>query len=425
MAHVYFDRIRETSVTTGTGDFQLAGAVTGFRAFGDLMADGDTTDIEISMGSATESVQVRYNSGTNTLTRQLVHESSNGGALVSFGTGTKDLFITLPAKVAQDILRRDVSLALTQMKLSELIEEALFMGDAGNRFADSFGALTYVDVAGATKLDSATTGVLKPTIGAPVQISNSGITSIGDMTGDAGLVAVFDGNISQNSTASASKAAASSGYAGKNYSASPKAIGSAIVNGSSDQGYAAVSTSVILSLRAKNGGAPSSATDGTSLGTTGTIVDVNGASPQTITSNDTTTLWDYAWVVITTAAGSAILWLAEAQFFAPAVTNNLTVASTALTAASAPSTAKIVARIKEVDSITLNTDLIFSVSRVGGTTYTAVTMTKKFTDPSGISVYESADLDISGQPSGTSMKWKAASANNKMFELNDIYLNWR
>src|SRR5665213_536097 len=92
-------------------------------------------------------------------------------------------------------------------------------------------------------------------------------------------------------------------------------------------------------------------------------------------------------------------------------------------AAAAPTSAKLIARVKEIDAITLNTDLIFYVSWDGGTTYTAFAMTDRFTT-SNLYVLESASLDISGQPSGTSMRWKAVSANNKNSELHDVYLYW-
>ncbi len=52
-------------------------------------------------------------------------------------------------------------------------------------------------------------------------------------------------------------------------------------------------------------------------------------------------------------------------------TSKLTVTSTAFTAASVPDTARLGARVKQVDAIALNTDLIFSVSRNGGTDHTA------------------------------------------------------
>jgi hypothetical protein len=39
-------------------------------------------------------------------------------------------------------------------------------------------------------------------------------------------------------------------------------------------------------------------------------------------------------------------------------------------------------------------------------------------------VLESASIDVSGQPSGTSVKWRVRSANAKNFELHDIALIW-
>ena len=109
--------------------------------------------------------------------------------------------------------------------------------------------------------------------------------------------------------------------------------------------------------------------------------------------------------------------------YSAAVTNNITVKSTALAAAAAPSSAKLVARTKNVDAITLNTDLVFAVSRDSGTTFTNASMTDRFTVNS-IHVLEAAAIDLSGQPSGTAIKWKATTANNKMVELHDVYLSW-
>jgi hypothetical protein len=42
MALVVKDRVNETSTTTGTGTFTLAGAVTGFQTFA-AIGDGNTT----------------------------------------------------------------------------------------------------------------------------------------------------------------------------------------------------------------------------------------------------------------------------------------------------------------------------------------------------------------------------------------------
>lgn len=100
MAFRLFELVRETSVTTGTGDLQLAGAVTNYRAFSSILSNGDTTWATIKLGNAFETSLVTYNSGANSITRTLVLESSNSNALVNFGAGTKEVFIDLPAAAA-------------------------------------------------------------------------------------------------------------------------------------------------------------------------------------------------------------------------------------------------------------------------------------------------------------------------------------
>lgn len=98
------DRVRETSIATGTGDKSLAGAVSNFRAFSAVKADGDTFAVTMIMSPDFETAWVRYNSGANTLTPLFVFESSNGGALVNWVAGTKDVLEGLPAKLAQGAL---------------------------------------------------------------------------------------------------------------------------------------------------------------------------------------------------------------------------------------------------------------------------------------------------------------------------------
>lgn len=94
-----FDRVKETTTTTGTGAVTLAGAASGYRAFSDVLADTNTclyaivgqssTEWEVGLGT--------FASGANTITRTTVLASSNGGSAVNFSAGTKDIFIDLPA----------------------------------------------------------------------------------------------------------------------------------------------------------------------------------------------------------------------------------------------------------------------------------------------------------------------------------------
>lgn len=102
MALVVADRVMESSTTTGTGAFTLAGAHTGYIRFGDApgMSVGSTTYYCIealdSNGNPSGDWEVGLGtySGTNTLTRTTPAASTNGGAAVNFGAGTKRVFVT-------------------------------------------------------------------------------------------------------------------------------------------------------------------------------------------------------------------------------------------------------------------------------------------------------------------------------------------
>jgi hypothetical protein len=95
MALINDDRVMETSTSTGTGDFTLAGAITGFRAFSAVCATSDTFYYYIeaidASGIPTGDWETGYGtySAANTLTRTTVHKSSNANAAVSFSAGTK------------------------------------------------------------------------------------------------------------------------------------------------------------------------------------------------------------------------------------------------------------------------------------------------------------------------------------------------
>lgn len=100
MAFAYFDRVKETTTTTGVGVIVLAGAVLGFRAFSAVYANNDTLHYTIyhAASGAWEVGYGTWNTG-NQLTRTTVLASSNAGAAVNFAAGTKDVFVTFPAGV--------------------------------------------------------------------------------------------------------------------------------------------------------------------------------------------------------------------------------------------------------------------------------------------------------------------------------------
>jgi len=97
MALVVKDRVQETSTTTGTGTFTLAGAVSGFQSFS-VIGNANTTYYAIVGGAEFEVGLGTYTSSGTTLSRDTVLESSNAGSLVNFSAGTKNVFVTYPAE---------------------------------------------------------------------------------------------------------------------------------------------------------------------------------------------------------------------------------------------------------------------------------------------------------------------------------------
>lgn len=104
MAHITEDRILETSVSTGTGAFALAGAITGFRTFGSVMSSPSDTcwyyiEAVDASGNASGDFEIGLGtySASNTLTRTAVIRSSNSNAAVSFSAGDKRVGLTLIA----------------------------------------------------------------------------------------------------------------------------------------------------------------------------------------------------------------------------------------------------------------------------------------------------------------------------------------
>ena len=138
MALVVKDRVRETSVTQGTGTFTLAGAVTGYQSFS-AIGNGNTTYYTIYLQASNEwEVGIgTYTASGTTLSRDTILASSNGGSVVNFSAGTKDVFVTYPAgrSVYYD--------TATNVSLNALTVAGAFAANGGATLGDASGdALT-------------------------------------------------------------------------------------------------------------------------------------------------------------------------------------------------------------------------------------------------------------------------------------------
>jgi hypothetical protein len=109
----FYDRVKETTATTGTGDITLAGAVTQFVSFSSRFAvNGNTFYYTIAGQTGGEWETGRgYLSASTTLVRDKVFESSNADALVNFSAGTKDVFVTISADRMNEIFTQGANIA--------------------------------------------------------------------------------------------------------------------------------------------------------------------------------------------------------------------------------------------------------------------------------------------------------------------------
>jgi hypothetical protein len=132
MALVLADRVKDTTTTTSTGTVTLSGtAPTGYQNFS-VIGNGNTTYYAI-VGQGTSEWEVgigTYTSSGTTLSRDTVLASSNGGSLVNFSAGTKDVFVTYPAERSVNLS----SSALTSGRVPYATTDGLLTNSANLTF---------------------------------------------------------------------------------------------------------------------------------------------------------------------------------------------------------------------------------------------------------------------------------------------------
>ena len=94
-----YDRVKETSRSTGTSPFILDGAAQGFSAFSDFYSDGDYFYYAITDGTNYEvgSGQYVIDGSHDTIVR-FPFQSTNSNSAVNFGDGVKEVFVTYAGK---------------------------------------------------------------------------------------------------------------------------------------------------------------------------------------------------------------------------------------------------------------------------------------------------------------------------------------
>jgi hypothetical protein len=154
MALVLADRVKDTTTTVGTGSVTLSGSPpAGFQSFGAAIGNGNTTYYTINGGNEWEVGIGTYNSAGPVLNRDTVLSSSNGGSLVSFSIGTKDVFVTYPAeKSVNEDAAGNVNISITG--------NATTATTATNLAAGAAGSVPYQTAANTTAFVATASGVL-------------------------------------------------------------------------------------------------------------------------------------------------------------------------------------------------------------------------------------------------------------------------
>ena len=156
MAFKLADRVKESTITTGTGNIALGGAVVNFETFSANLSNGDTTYYAIvdNTNNAFEVGLGTYNSSGNTLSRSVI-ASSNSNSAVNLGVGTKEVFITA---IADKIVVEDGS---NNVSIGGTVTATAFSG--------SGAGLTGVDVVSDTT----------PQLGGDLDAQNNDIENVG------------------------------------------------------------------------------------------------------------------------------------------------------------------------------------------------------------------------------------------------------
>ena len=110
------NRVLETSTTTGTGTYTLAGAVTGYRPASAVCANGATAyyyseDVNangVPLGGWETGIGTWSTGGT--LARTTIHESSNANAAVNWAAGTRRISLSLTAESIASFFGANISM---------------------------------------------------------------------------------------------------------------------------------------------------------------------------------------------------------------------------------------------------------------------------------------------------------------------------
>ena len=111
----HFDRVKETTTTTGSGAITLLGAASQFVSFTSKFSVNEFLEYAIVGQTTTEwETGLGQLANATTLNRVQVFASSNANALVVFSAGTKDVFNTLSQSYVNKVTTYGQTISIAQ-----------------------------------------------------------------------------------------------------------------------------------------------------------------------------------------------------------------------------------------------------------------------------------------------------------------------
>jgi len=149
----FLDRIKETSISTGTSTFTLAGAVVGYKTFSNgtykyCIVNATETEWEVGEGIVASGV----------LTRTSIEASSNAGSAVNFSAGTKYVFNTVSAAYVNSLVPYTGATQSVNLGAHDLFVQGLTIGKGNNSLVNNTAL-------GHSTLLTATTGNFNTAVG--------------------------------------------------------------------------------------------------------------------------------------------------------------------------------------------------------------------------------------------------------------------
>lgn len=299
--------------------------------------------------------------------------------------------------------------------------EALFFGPDGSALHDSYEATTYVDLASSSNIDTGTPGKI-------TTVTPSTSPIIQDM--------------SNNTTPSPQVASAKSTFAygggGAAWNAFDQNNATGWLNVESgspdfptwlkiDMGTGVEVGSFTVRSRDTNSvtynGFPTDfelqGSDNDADWTTvhsETGLSWSNAETKTFNLASSATYRYWRWYITDASTDPALI--AEAQLFPPATPDDATLVSKGILADAVPATMRCAAAL--TTDGTINTDVIMSVSRDDGVTWSAVTLTDKYEQSDGYTIYDTGNVDVSGQPSGSTLRYRIVTDNGATLDVDGV-----